>query len=70
MDPKDIKTVDELKAAYPVLVQQIVDEAAEAERQRIKAIEDTALTGFEDVVRSAKFEKPLTAADVSMQIVA
>jgi ATP-dependent protease ClpP protease subunit len=70
MDPKDIKTVDDLKAAYPALVEQIVTAATAAERKRIKDIEDTALTGFENVVRSAKFEKPLTAADVSMQIVA
>lgn len=66
----EIKTVEELKAAYPALVGQIVAEATVAERKRIKDIEDTALTGFEDIVRSAKFEKPLTAADVSMQIVA
>lgn len=70
MDLKDIKTVDDLKAAYPALVEQIVAAATAAERKRIKDIEDTALTGFEDIVRSAKFEKPLTAADVSMQIVA
>ena len=66
----EIKTVEELKAAYPALVGQIVAEATAAERKRIKDIEDTALAGFEDIVHSAKFEKPLTAADVSMQIVA
>lgn len=66
----EIKTVDDLKAAYPALVGQIVAEATAAERKRIKDIEDTALAGFEDMVRSAKFENPLTAADVSMQIVA
>lgn len=66
----EIKTVEELKAAYPALVGQIVAEATAAERKRIKDIEDTALAGFEDMVRSAKFEKALTAADVSMQILA
>ena len=66
----EINTVEELKAAYPALVGQIVAEATAAERKRIKDIEDTALAGFEDIVHSAKFEKPLTAADVSMQIVA
>lgn len=66
----EIKTVDELQAAYPQLTQQIADNAAAEERQRIKMIEDTAPAGFEDIVRSAKFEKPLAAAEMSMQIVA
>ena len=66
----EIKTVDELKAAFPDLVKQIEDSAAEGERKRIQDIESVAMDGFDDLVRAAKFEKPLAAADVAMQIVA
>lgn len=67
---QEIKTVDEMKAAYPDLVKQITDDAAKAERNRIKDIEEMALDGFEEVVKNAKFEKPVAAAEVAMQIVA
>lgn len=66
----EIKTVDELKAAYPAFAKQIADDAAAAERKRIKDIEETALPGFDDIVQDAKFENPVAAADVSMRIVA
>ena len=66
----EIKTVDELRAAYPDLVKQVAENAASAERQRIKNIEEMALDGFEEIVQNAKFEKPVAAADVAMQIVA
>lgn len=66
----EIKTVDELKAAYPAFAKQIADDAAAAERKRIKDIEEAALPGFEDIVQNAKFESPVAAADVSMQIIA
>ena len=49
---KDIKTVDDLKAAFPDLTKQIEEAATAAERQRIRDIEEVALPGFENVVRS------------------
>ena len=63
MDPKDIKTVDDLRKAYPALVDQIEQAAAEAainaERKRIQSIEDMALPGSEanfakELVKNAK----------------
>ncbi|MCL1903996.1 MAG: Clp protease ClpP [Oscillospiraceae bacterium] len=70
-----IKTVEELKAAYPDLTKQIEDSAAkvstEAERKRIQDIEGVAIAGFEEVVQKAKFgEEPVAAADVAMAIIA
>lgn len=65
----EIKTVDELKAAYPELTKQIANNAATEERNRIKNIEELALDGFEEIVKNAKFEKPVNAADVAMQII-
>lgn len=64
----DIKDIAGLKAAYPDLCKQVADEAAKTERERIKAIEDAAIDGYEDIAESAKFEKPISAADMAVQI--
>lgn len=68
MDPKDsIKTVDDLRAAFPALVDQIERAAAEnatnAERERIRDIEEATLAGSEALAAEAKFTKPMNAAD-------
>lgn len=65
-----IGTVDALKAAYPDLVATIQNEAAAAERSRIKAIEDMAGGNYADLVSDAKFEHPCTAEQVAMKIIA
>lgn len=67
---KEIKTVDELKAAYPDLTKQIEDAATTAERKRIQDIEEVALPGFDNIVSEAKFGKPIAAGDVAKAIVA
>jgi len=67
---KEIKTVDELKAAYPDLTAQIAKDATAAERKRISDIEDVALAGFENIVNDAKFTNPIAAGDVAKAIVA
>lgn len=74
MDPKDsIKTVDDLRKAYPALVDQIEQAAAEAatnaERERIKGIEDVALPGSEELTAEAKFTKPLSVSDFAVALV-
>jgi hypothetical protein len=66
----EIKTVDELTAAYPELVAKVADTAAAAERKRIQDIEGIALPGFEGVINKAKFEVPTTAAEVAINILA
>lgn len=69
-----INTVDALKAAYLDLCAQIEDGAAkaatEAERNRIKEIEDMAGGNYADIVKAAKFETPITAAETAMKIIA
>lgn len=67
---KDIKTIDDLKAAFPDLIKQIEDAATDAERKRIQDIEGVALAGFEAIVNEAKFTKPVAAGDVAKAIVA
>jgi ATP-dependent protease ClpP protease subunit len=70
----DIRTVEDLKAAYPELVAQVesaaADAAAKAERERIKAIEDCAPAGFEEAVAKAKFTEPVTAEALAVKILA
>ena len=73
MDPKDIKTVDDLRKAYPALVDQIEQAAAEAatnaERARIQSIEDMALPGSEALAAEAKFTKPMSAENFAKELV-
>ena len=73
MDPKDIKTVDDLRKAYPALVDQIEQAAAEAatdaERARIQNIEDIALPGSETLAAEAKFIKPMSAENFAKELV-
>lgn len=63
----EIKNVEDLRKAYPALVDQIEREAAEratnAERQRIQDIEEMALPGSEEITAEAKFTKPVDAAE-------
>lgn len=70
----EFKTVEDLEKACPELVNQIQSAAREsgaaAERARIKAIEDMAPDGFAAIVAAAKFEKPASAENVAMQILA
>ena len=74
MEPKDsIKTVDDLRKAYPALVDQIEQAAAttatNAERARIQNIEEMALPGSEALTAEAKFTKPMSAEDFAKAIV-
>lgn len=65
-----IITVEALKTAYPDLAATIRNEAIAEERARIKAIEDGALDGFEDIVSDAKFENPISAEAMALKIIA
>ena len=69
----EIKTVDDLRKAYPALVDQIEQAAAEtavnAERERIKGIEDVALPGSEELTAEAKFTNPMSVSDFAVALV-
>jgi len=68
----DIKTVEDLIAAFPALVAQVESAAAEsatkAERERIKEIESAAVAGFEEITTKAKFDEPVSAADAEIAV--
>lgn len=70
-------TLEEIKAQHPDLYKQILDEGREEglkegmtqERNRIKAIEEMALTGHEALVAKAKFETGMTAEQMAVEMV-
>jgi len=66
-------TLEELAEQEPELLEEIRAEAAgkatEAERERIRAIEEMAVSGFDDLIAKAKFEEPATAEAVAVKIV-
>lgn len=65
-----ITTVDALKAAYPDLVATIQNDAAAAERARIKDIEDLANGNYTAIATDAKFDHPISAQEMAVKIIA
>lgn len=77
-------TLEELKSKYPDVANAYKAEimaavktgetdhtaAVDAERARIKAIDEITLTGFEDLADKAKYENPVSAEAFAMQMVA
>ena len=69
----EIKTANDLRRAYPALVNEIEEAAAkdarEQERRRIQDIEEMSLPGSEAMTTEAKFTKPMSAADYAKAVV-
>lgn len=68
----NIRTTDELSDRYPALVQQIRDaaalDAATAENERLKAIDEIAGQISEEMVQNAKYgEDKMTAQDLALE---
>lgn len=55
-----------LKAAYPQLCAQIANDAVSAERERLKAIDEISNGIPEDVLVKAKYDEPMSAADLAL----
>lgn len=68
MELKNIKTIEDLKAAFPDLTEQIAENARTEERERIKAIKEAAVDGFENIVEDAMFNKPVSAEKMALNI--
>ena len=66
-DKISIQTADDLRAAFPALVNEIERAAEERgtnnERKRIQDIEEATLKGSEALAAEAKFTKPVSAED-------
>lgn len=63
-------TLDELTRDNPELLAEIRSTAAAAERERLSAIDDMSMAGFEDLIAAAKEDPEATAESVAVQIVA
>lgn len=68
-----IKTVEDLKQHFPELITQIEsvarEEGARNERERIKAIDEIGCVLAPDLVNKAKYEQPMTAAQLALEAV-
>jgi ATP-dependent protease ClpP protease subunit len=66
----EIKTIDELKNAYPDLVNQIVTssmaDAVKEERNRLQEIDKLSGLVPEDAMNKAKYEEPLSSKDLAL----
>ena len=60
-----ISDIAGLKAAYPQLCAQIADDAVSEERARLKAIDEIAKGIPEDVLMKARYDEPVSAADLA-----
>lgn len=60
--------LEQLKNEYPDLYEQVKNEGIKEERERIKAIEEIAMPGNEDIINKAKFETGITAEEVAVEI--
>ena len=66
----EIKTVNDLRSAYPEMVAQIEANATAAERTRIQEIENSTLPGAEEQANEAKFVKPIDSAAFAKAVIA
>lgn len=72
-EEEGIMNLEELKEKHPDLYNQLInkgrEEGIKAENERIKAIEDLGVLGFENLVNKAKFENKDTAEKLAMDII-
>lgn len=64
---KDVKDLAELKAKYPEIYNQAVQEGVSQERGRLKALDELGITG--EIVNKAKYETFASAEATAMEII-
>lgn len=66
-------TLEEMKAQYPEFCNAIkeegIKEGIEKERKRIQAIEEMALSGYDEIMKKAKFESGITAEQMAVEMI-
>jgi ATP-dependent Clp protease, protease subunit len=69
----NVLTLEQLKNEHPDLYNQVLNEGREAgvqaERQRIKSIDELALPGNEELVNKAMFETGISAEQLAVEII-
>jgi ATP-dependent protease ClpP protease subunit len=68
-EERKIMDLEQLKNEHPDLYEQVKNEGIKAERERIKAIDEIAMPGNEEIINKAKFETGITAEQVAMEII-
>jgi hypothetical protein len=63
----EIKNLEDLVNAYPDLVKEAKNQAVEAERERIKNIDEIADNIDQELVNKAKFDEPMDAKDLAFE---
>ena len=58
-------TLEQLRAEQPELVQAITDDATNAERERLRAIDEIAVCFAPGLIEDAKYNDPCSAADLA-----
>jgi len=61
------KTAESIEAAFPEIINQIRQEAIEAERARMRAIDEIAPQCGMELAMKAKYEKPITAEKLALE---
>ena len=69
-DALDIQNAADLSREYPEFVNELIQDAVNAERERIHAIEDIAASiGNAELVNDAKFTNPINAAELALSAI-
>ncbi|MFW5909198.1 MAG: S49 family peptidase [Thiohalospira sp.] len=63
-------TAAELSAEFPEAAEALRAEGAQAERERIQAIEDSALPGQEQIAHQLKYDEPVSADEAARRMLA
>lgn len=67
---ENILDLKELQSKFPDLYNEITAMGVTKERNRMKALDEVQIGGFEDIVNKARYETGATAEQVAMQIIA
>ena len=63
-----IENVADLEKEFPAFVDEIRNAATVAERGRLKALDDLAMPGGEEIIARAKYEEPKDARDIAVEL--
>lgn len=62
-------TLEELKNKYPDVYQAAVNDGVTQERTRMQALDDIASPGSAEIIKKAKYETGISAAEAAMEII-
>ncbi|WP_217562769.1 head maturation protease, ClpP-related [Paenibacillus sp. GbtcB18] len=63
----EIKNIDDFKTGFPDIYNQVVATAKQEERERMKSIDEISNSIADELVASAKYDEPISAADLAFK---